>query len=168
MMVKIMIELPQVDEVKLTLPLKRYVKRMVINGVSHEEGDLLTRDISAICLNKIPKKRKGKQKEVIVSEKVSAMIESRTIEKLPDLGSFVLDCCISTERFSHSLCDLASSINVIPHFVAVRLGMSALKPTKIIIVLADRSKRIPEGVLEDVPVRIGDFFYSHRLFGVEI
>ena len=73
---KVMTELPQVDEVKLSLPLKRYVKRMVTNGVSPEEGALLTRDISAIFLNKIPHKRKGKQKEVVVSEQGSAMIKS--------------------------------------------------------------------------------------------
>ena len=124
MMDKVIIELLQVDEVKLTPPLKRYVKRMVINGVSPEEEALLTRDNGAIYLNKIPHKRKGKQKEVVISEQGSVMIESRTIEKLPDPGCFVLDCCISKEVFSHSLYDLGLTINLIPHSVAVRLGMT--------------------------------------------
>ncbi|KAL1219447.1 hypothetical protein V5N11_015487 [Cardamine amara subsp. amara] len=57
MMDKVMIELPLIDKVKLSCPLKRYVRRMVINGVSPEEGALLTKDISAIYLNEIPQKR---------------------------------------------------------------------------------------------------------------
>ncbi|KAG7599242.1 hypothetical protein ISN44_As06g034340 [Arabidopsis suecica] len=38
----------------------------------------------------------------------------------------------------------------------LRLGMTAYKPTKITLLFADRSKRIAEGVLEDVPVQIGE------------
>ncbi|XP_024006450.1 uncharacterized protein LOC112082960 [Eutrema salsugineum] len=34
--------------------------------------------------------------------------------------------------------------------------MTDFKPTKISLILADRSKRIPKGVLEDVPIKVGD------------
>ncbi|XP_023633341.1 uncharacterized protein LOC111828974 [Capsella rubella] len=138
--------------------LKRCVKRMVLNDVSPEEGALLARDMGAIFLKQTlqSKKEKKKKKKVFVSEKVSAMIQSKIPEKLPDLGSFVLDCSIFTERFPHSLCDLGSGINLIPYSVAVRLGLTDFKPTRISLILADRSKRIPEGLLEDVLIRIGE------------
>ncbi|XP_024010206.1 uncharacterized protein LOC112085245 [Eutrema salsugineum] len=77
-------------------------------------------------------------------------------EKLSDPGSFVLDCSIFLEKFKRSLCDLGSSVNLMPYSVAVNLGMTDFKPTKISLILADRSKRIPKGVLEDVPIKVGD------------
>ncbi|KAG7583528.1 hypothetical protein ISN44_As08g030360 [Arabidopsis suecica] len=92
---------------------------------------------------------------VSISELVSDINPSRIPKKLPDPGSFVLDCSISTDRFPRSLCDLGSSINLLPHSVGVRLGMTNFKATRITLLLADRSKRIPDGILEDVPVKIG-------------
>ncbi|XP_023634276.1 uncharacterized protein LOC111829415 [Capsella rubella] len=137
--------------------LKQCVKRMVQNEVSPEEGALLARDMGAIFLKQTPQsKKEKKKKKVFVSEKVSAMIQSKIPEKLSDPGSFVLDCSIFTERFPHSLCDLGSGINLIPYSVAVRLGLTDFKPTRISLILADRSKRIPEGLLENVLIRIGE------------
>ncbi|KAL1212120.1 hypothetical protein V5N11_018719 [Cardamine amara subsp. amara] len=42
-----------------------------------------------------------------------------------------------------------------PLSVAKRLGFSKFKATNISHVLADRSVRIPHGMLEDLPLRIG-------------
>ncbi|XP_024016196.1 uncharacterized protein LOC112089679 [Eutrema salsugineum] len=43
-----------------------------------------------------------------------------------------------------------------PYSVAISLGMTDFKPTKISLILADRSKRIPKGVLEDVSIKVSD------------
>ncbi|KAL1216423.1 RNA-directed DNA polymerase-like protein [Cardamine amara subsp. amara] len=43
-----------------------------------------------------------------------------------------------------------------PYSIAVGLGMTDFTPTCISLILADRSVRIPEGLLDDVPVRIGE------------
>ncbi|KAG7530825.1 Retrotransposon gag domain [Arabidopsis suecica] len=118
---KILLDLPLVDIDKLSPPLQR-----------------------ALILYAAPQEKIDKKKTLVVSEQVSAMIKSRMPKKLPDPRSFVLDCSISTGRCPHSLCDLGSCINLIPHSVALRLGMTAYRPTKITLLLADRSKRIPE------------------------
>ncbi|KAG7559315.1 hypothetical protein ISN45_Aa05g009110 [Arabidopsis thaliana x Arabidopsis arenosa] len=152
-MEKILTSIPKVNPETSSPTLDRYVKRLVNNGICAEETALLTKDISLIMLQEAKNKRK---KKVVVSEHVSSIIQSRMPEKLPDPGSFVLDCSISTSRFKKSLCDLGSSINLMPHSVAVRLGMTSYRPTRITLLLADRSKPIPEGILEDVPVKIGD------------
>ena len=47
-------------------------------------------------------------------------------------------------------------MNFMPHSVAISLGYDKFKPTKITFVFADRSVRVPEGVLDDVPIRIND------------
>ncbi|XP_024006440.1 uncharacterized protein LOC112082948 [Eutrema salsugineum] len=106
--------------------------RMVTNNLSSEEGVMM------------------------ISEQVSAVIQNKIPEKLSDPGSFVLDCSIFLEKFKRSLCDLGSSVNLMPYSVAVSLGMTDFKPTKISLILAGRSKRIPKGVLEDVLIKVGD------------
>ncbi|XP_024006535.1 uncharacterized protein LOC112083043 [Eutrema salsugineum] len=58
--------------------------------------------------------------------------------------------------FERSLCDLGSSINMMPLSVAKRLGYHTFQPTKISLILVDRSVRQPEGVLVDVSVMIGE------------
>ncbi|XP_010463492.1 PREDICTED: uncharacterized protein LOC104744178 [Camelina sativa] len=93
---------------------------------------------------------------MMISAQVSAIIQNKIPEKLPDPGSFVLDCTIFTDRFARSLCDLGSSVNLMPRSIALSLGMTDFKPTKITLILADRSIRIPDGVLEDVPIKIGE------------
>ena len=131
--------------------LMRYVKRLVDNGIYSEEANLLTRDISSIRLKKV---RKNKSKRVVLSEHVSSIAKGQSTEKLPDPGSFVLDCSISPSRFSHSLCDLGSSINLMPKSVAQRLCMTKYSSTWITLLFAECSKRVPEGILEDVPMKV--------------
>ncbi|KFK29168.1 hypothetical protein AALP_AA7G098200 [Arabis alpina] len=43
-----------------------------------------------------------------------------------------------------------------PLSVALSLGMTDFQPTRISLILADKSVRVPEGVLEDVPTKVGD------------
>jgi len=104
----------------------------------------------------LPNAKKEKAQRVDIAEYIRTITPGQTTEKLPDPGSFVLDCSISTSRFSRSLCDLGSSINLMPKSVAERLGMTHYMPTRITLLFADRSKRIPEGILEDVPVKVGN------------
>ena len=95
---------------------------------------------------------------MMVSEEVSAMIQGETPTKRPDHGSFVLDCNIQNTRFPRSLCHLGSSVYLMPYSVAVTLGYNEFMSTPITLVLADRSTRIPEGILEDIPVKMNDCF----------
>ncbi|XP_010501766.1 PREDICTED: uncharacterized protein LOC104779071 [Camelina sativa] len=128
MMDKLIVELPLIDAVKNSPMLRRYVKRMVTKDLNAEHGVMM------------------------ISAQVSAIIQNKIPEKLPNPGSFVLDCTIFTNRFARSFCDLGSSVNLMPRSVALRLGMTDFKPTKLTLILADRSIRIPDGVLEDVPI----------------
>ncbi|XP_024014751.1 uncharacterized protein LOC112088577 [Eutrema salsugineum] len=51
---------------------------------------------------------------------------------------------------------LVDAVKITPVIRPVNLGMTDFKPTRISLILADRSTRIPEGVLEDVPIKVGD------------
>ena len=40
-----------------------------------------------------------------------------------------------------------------------QLGLGELKPTKITLQLADRSVKVPRGVVEDILVKVDNFYY---------
>ncbi|CAA7053670.1 unnamed protein product [Microthlaspi erraticum] len=93
---------------------------------------------------------------VVLSHECSAIIQSKSIpKKLEDPGSFTLLCSIGPLAFSNSLCDLGASISLMPLSVAKKLGFTRYKACQISLILADRSVRIPHGILEDLPVRVG-------------
>ena len=50
-------------------------------------------------------------------------------------------------------------MNLLPHSVYKQLGLGELKPTNITLSLADRSVKIPKGIVEDVLVKVDKFYY---------
>ncbi|CAA7029164.1 unnamed protein product [Microthlaspi erraticum] len=96
---------------------------MVVNGVSPEEGALLTKDISDVLLSTVPKKKK-----VMVSEQVSAIIQNKIPEKLPDPGNFVLDCSSQQAGKRSVPPKLTSHPAAIPHFLGRPHAPNAYTP----------------------------------------
>ncbi|XP_024010603.1 uncharacterized protein LOC112086032 [Eutrema salsugineum] len=95
---------------------------------------------------------------VVLSHKCSAIIQRKSIlRKLTDPGSFTLPCAIGPLMFAGCLCDLGASVSLMPFSIARKLGFRTFKPARISLVLADRSVRLPIGMLEDLPVKIGGF-----------
>ncbi|KAL5572373.1 hypothetical protein UlMin_021970 [Ulmus minor] len=54
-----------------------------------------------------------------------------------------------------ALLDLGASVNLLPYSVYEQLGLGELKPTSMTLQLADRSVKIPRGVIEDVLIKTG-------------
>jgi len=57
-----------------------------------------------------------------------------------------------------ALYDLGSSVSLMPYSIFKRLGLGKLSPTCISLQLADRSIKYPMGILEDVIIKVGDFY----------
>ncbi|XP_013694077.1 uncharacterized protein LOC106398019 [Brassica napus] len=93
---------------------------------------------------------------MMVSKESSAVLQYRTVKKLEDPEKFVLPVQIGKAVFACSLCDLGSNVNLMPYSVAKRMGLTNFKPTRILLVFADRSVKLPVGVLEDLQVQIGN------------
>ncbi|KAG7543330.1 Retrotransposon gag domain [Arabidopsis thaliana x Arabidopsis arenosa] len=91
------------------------------------------------------------------SHESSDIIQTKIIpKKLGDPGSFTLPCSLGTLAFSNCLCDLDAFKSLMPLSVAKRLGFSKYKPCNISLILADESVRFPHGLLEDLPIKIGN------------
>ncbi|GJT74435.1 reverse transcriptase [Tanacetum coccineum] len=96
---------------------------------------------------------------VKLSEECSAIIQRSLHQKEGDLGSFTLPCLIEPLPVKNALADLGASINLMPHSLFRRLGISKLKHTKMSIQLADRSIKYPIGVCENLLVKISKFIF---------
>ena len=78
---------------------------------------------------------------------------------MKDPGSFTIPCSIGKYEFKKALCDSGAIINLMPLSVVQRLSLGELTTTAITLQMADRSMTQPEGVLEDVLVKVGKFIF---------
>ena len=78
---------------------------------------------------------------------------------MKDPGSFTIPCTIGKYEFKKVLCDSGANINLMPLSVVQTLRLGELTPIAITLQMADRSMAQPEGVLEDVLVRVGKFIF---------
>ncbi|GJW91021.1 DNA-directed DNA polymerase [Tanacetum coccineum] len=107
-------------------------------------------------------KLKKAASSVKLSEECSAIIQRSLPQKEGDSGSFTLPCLIGPLAVKNTLSDLGASINLMPHSLFRRLGISKLKPTKMSIQLADRSIKYPIGVCENLLVKIDSISISRN------
>ncbi|KAL1545779.1 hypothetical protein AAHA92_22464 [Salvia divinorum] len=98
--------------------------------------------------------------KIVIGENVYSVIQKRKLPlKRTDPGMFTLPITIGSVKIKHAMCDLGASINVLPLSVYQRLIGARMVDTKVVIQLADRSCIHPEGVLENVIVKVHDFLY---------
>ena len=105
------------------------------------------------------KKGLGIEKKAFLTEQVSAIIQSKYPVKYKDPGSPTISVTIGGNCIDKSLLDLGASVNLMPYSVYKQLGLGELKPTNITLSLANRSVKIPKGMVEDVLVKIDKFYY---------
>ena len=108
----------------------------------------------------LSKKRKIAEEGIVnLTATYSAIIQQKLPTKMKDPGSFTIPCSIGKYEFKKALCDSGASINLMPLSVVQRLSLGELTPTAITLQMADRSMAQPEGILEDVLVKVGKFVF---------
>ncbi|XP_021759586.1 uncharacterized protein LOC110724475 [Chenopodium quinoa] len=95
----------------------------------------------------------------VVNEKCSTLIRDSLPPKLHDPGSFTIPYMVNEIFFDRVLCDLGASVNLIPYSLYEKLGLQKLKPSPISLQMADRTAKLPKGVVEDVLVKIGKLVF---------
>ncbi|XP_048606235.1 uncharacterized protein LOC125583401 [Brassica napus] len=133
----------QMSEVQITMPII--------------DAFMLVPQYSKFLKDAVTKKKKEMEGMVVLTHECSAIIQRLTIpKKLEDPGSFTLPCAIGQFTFERCLCDLGASVSLMPLSIAKRLGFTQYKKCRLSLVLADRSVKIPIGILEDLPVMVGN------------
>ena len=91
-------------------------------------------------------------KKAFLTKQVSAIIQNNRHPKFKDPSCPTISCVMGNSKIEKALLDLGASVNLLPYLVYEQLGLGELKPTSLILQLADRSMILPKGVVDDVLV----------------
>jgi len=130
-------------KVKLNIPLIDAIKQI----------PKYAKFLKELCTTKRAYKLKGHEM-VSMGEVVSVVVQKNIPLKQKDPGVFTIPCVIGNASFKRALCDLCSSISVMPKHVYDSLSLEPLIKTSIVIQLADHSFVYSLGVIEDVLIKI--------------
>lgn len=78
--------------------------------------------------------------------------------KLKDPGSFSIPCVIGKNFIDKTLCDLGASVSLTTLSIYEKLKLGKLRPTRISLQLDDHSVKFPVGMIENIPIQIGQFY----------
>ncbi|KAH9686259.1 hypothetical protein KPL70_014304 [Citrus sinensis] len=105
------------------------------------------------------KKKYKVQKRAFLTEQVSSILSTNSALKYKDPDCPTISCTIGDHKIGHDLLDLGASVNLLPYSVYQQLNLGELKPTSTTLLLADRSMKVPKGIIEDVLVQVDKFIY---------
>ncbi|XP_077211266.1 uncharacterized protein LOC143846661 [Tasmannia lanceolata] len=112
--------------------------------------------------NLCTQKRKLKtqvQKTVHLTEQMSAVLSNKLPPKFKDPGAPLISSVIGNLSIERALLDLGVSVNLLPSSVYEQFGFRELKTIEVILQLADRSIKIPRGLIEDVLVKVDELYF---------
>ena len=90
---------------------------------------------------------------------MSSIIQCKTLVQYKDPGSPTISVNIGGTCVEKVLLDLGASVNLLPYSIYKQLALGGLKPTTITLSLANRSVKIPKGIVEYVLVKVDKFYY---------
>jgi len=57
------------------------------------------------------------------------------------------------------LLDLGASVNLLPYSMYKQLDLGEFQLTNLTLLLADRSVKVPKGIIEDVILKVDEFYF---------
>ncbi|XP_009790231.1 uncharacterized protein [Nicotiana sylvestris] len=109
------------------------------------------------------KKRKIEETLVVkLTKNCSAILKNKLPQKCGDSGSFTIPCSLGTINIDKSLYDSGASINLMPLPIYRKLEnkIGEIRYAPISLQLADQTSLTPEGIVEDVLVRVHKFVFA--------
>ncbi|XP_052884721.1 uncharacterized protein LOC108481786 [Gossypium arboreum] len=142
-------------KVEVNIPLLNAIKQIPRYGKFLKE----------LCTSK---RRLIGNERVNVGENVSAVLQKKVPPKYKDQGMFAIPCEIGNIGIKKAMCDLGASINVMPYSIYKLINAGPLKETGVIIQLADRTVVYPEGLLEDVLVKVNELVFPADFYIIDM
>ncbi|XP_027108784.2 uncharacterized protein [Coffea arabica] len=118
-----------------------------------------------LCVNR---RRLWGDERVIVGKNVSAVLQRKFPPKCGDPGMFTIPCRIGNTVIRRAMLDLGVSINIMPKSIYAPLKLGPLKETEIIIQLVDRTNTYPDGLVEDVLVKVNDLVFPADFYVLDM
>ncbi|XP_019230575.1 PREDICTED: uncharacterized protein LOC109211491 [Nicotiana attenuata] len=107
-------------------------------------------------------KHKVEETSVVkLTEHCSAILQNKLPQKCDDLGSFTILCSLESTKFEKSLYDSSASINLMPLSIFRKSegDIGEIRSIPVSLQLVDQTTIIPEGIVEDVLVRVDKFVF---------
>ncbi|XP_063947519.1 uncharacterized protein LOC135152037 [Daucus carota subsp. sativus] len=98
-------------------------------------------------------------KKAFLTSHISSILSNQIPVKYKDPGCPTISCVIGEAFVDKALLDLGASVNLFPYSVYQALGLGELRQTNVTLQLADRSGKIPKGMIEDVLIKVRDFVF---------
>ncbi|GKB07207.1 reverse transcriptase domain-containing protein, partial [Tanacetum coccineum] len=146
------------DEVHITSPIS--TAHVPPPGVQPVLIDALTQILKFTKVLKDLLKDKEKLEELAntpINAECSAILLNKVPEKLEDPRKFLIPCILQDLKVYNSLADSRASINLMPLSIYEKLGVGPLKPTRMILELANHFVTFPMGIAKDVIVKVEKF-----------
>ena len=93
---------------------------------------------------------------IALIEKCSVLIQNKLPIKLKDPDSFFIPCLIGNICVHRALCDLGSSVSLMPLSMSNKLDLEEIRPNTVTV--GKSFCEIPIGVLENVPSKVADLY----------
>jgi hypothetical protein len=90
------------------------------------------------------------EKESLLAEQVSVIFQNNNVLKYKNPGCPTISCFIGEHKIERALLDIGASVNLLPYSVFQSLNLGESKPTSVTFLLADRSVKVPRGIIEGV------------------
>ncbi|XP_057719520.1 uncharacterized protein LOC130933940 [Arachis stenosperma] len=84
-----------------------------------------------------------KEEPPMLTKELHALVQQGLPQKLPDPGRFLIPCTIGTMTFAKALCDIGSSINLMPLSVMEKLGILKVQPAHVSLEMANNTMKKP-------------------------
>lgn len=104
------------------------------------------------------KEEVGNRKIIKLSVRCNALIQQEMPPKQGDPRDFSVPFEIGGMKFEKALSDLGASVSTLPYSKCKELSLGELMHFDFALQLADWSVKKVLGILEDVPVKVGDIY----------
>ena len=119
--------------------------------------------------DKLRRKRKIIEEGVVsLTVTCSAVIHRFLPVTMQDPGIFTIPFTIRNSEMGKALYDSRASINLMPLSLVKRLSLGELTPTAMTLQMADITLAQPEGILEDVLIKVGKFIFLMDFVVIDI
>ena len=133
-------------QVKVNIPLLDAIKKI----------PSYAKFLKDLCTVKI---KLGVNKDAFMTKQSTSLIKNNLSPNYKDLGSPTISIVVGNSKLGHALVNLGASVNLFMYSIYVELGLVELESTNITLHLADRSVKIPRGVVKDVLVQVDKFYF---------
>ena len=118
--------------------------------------------------NILRRKRKIVEGVVSLTTTCTVVTQRSLPEKMQDPSSFTIPYTIGNYEIGKTLCDFGANIKLMPLSIVKRLSLGELTPIAMTLQMVDRTLAQPEGILEDVLIKVGKFIFPVDFVVIDI